>query len=76
MRWERREASGSICLPPFWRTLEPLVLIKKYINRHANLLTGLRFSPDSRFLLSHGLEPKLYMNNIMSLGKEFVAPSF
>ena len=40
--------------PPFWRSLEPLVLIKKYTNRHSLPLTGLCFSPDSRFLLSHG----------------------
>jgi hypothetical protein len=39
-------------------------------------LTGIRFSPDSRFLISHGLEPRVFLNNLVSLGKGFTAPSF
>lgn len=62
--------------PPFWRSLEPLVLIKKYTNRHSLPLSGLTFSPDSRFLLTYGKEPRIFLNNLVSLGKSWTAPSF
>jgi periodic tryptophan protein 2 len=40
--------------PPFLRTFEPLLLLKKYKNRHTGTLTSMSFTPDSRFLITSG----------------------
>jgi len=48
------------------------VLIKKYKNRHSANICSIRFSPDSRFLLTAGEDNIIYMNNIFPI-KDYVA---
>ena len=53
--------------PPYWRTFEPFVLLKKYKNRHSSNITSLKFSPDSRFIATCGNDNMIYINNIFSV---------
>ena len=42
-------------------------MVKKYKNRHSANITYIRFSPDSRFLLTAGEDNIIYMNNLFSI---------
>lgn len=61
--------------PPLRRSFEPLLLIKKYKSRHTAKITSLRFSPDSRFLITGGDDNKVFLNNVLSV-PDYVALSF
>ncbi len=61
--------------PPLYRTFEPFVLIKKYKNRHSSDICSMNFSPDSRFIVTAGLDNIIYLNNLFPI-PDYVALSF
>lgn len=42
-------------------------MIKKYKNRHSDNIVCSRFSPDSRFLITCGLDNIIYINNLFPI---------
>lgn len=61
--------------PPFLRSFEPLLLLKKYKNRHTGKLTSISWTPDSRFVITSGEENRIYLNNVLPI-KDYIAMSF